>query len=174
MTLLALSARDTVATPTSWTDVLQSASASDRPVLLEIGTTWCKPCKVFADDRAGDSALGRRVEQDVVYYYLNADVEGEGRDLAKRYSVEGYPTFLLMNAQGDILDRWSGYDGAAAFTVEFDRATGDPTTIHQKRVRFRDEPTEAAARKLGDLIQFEGYPAEAVAYYRRAAALGPG
>jgi tetratricopeptide (TPR) repeat protein len=45
--------------------------------------------------------------------------------------------------------------------------------VSERLARFRESPNERDARKLGDLRLVEGYPAEAVAYYRRAASLNP-
>ena len=37
--------------------------------------------------------------------------KGEGVELAKKYKVSGYPTFMMVDSTGEITDRWIGYAG---------------------------------------------------------------
>ena len=45
---------------------------------------------------------------------------GEGIDIARKYRVEGYPTFLILNAEGKEVGRIVGGDDAAAFIKKVD------------------------------------------------------
>lgn len=98
--------------------------------------------------------------------------KGEGLELAKTHAVKGYPTFVLANAQGEMLDRWSGYE-KSYFTTMLGGAMADPTTEAQKKARFAKKPTAADAEKLARFHSTRGETQDAIALYRKAAELDP-
>ena len=69
-------------------------------------------------------------------FKVNAEA-GEGVALAKRFQVQGYPTFLLANADAGTLERWRGYGEVEEFVETLGSALADPTTIEQKLARFQ-------------------------------------
>lgn len=106
---------------------------------------------------------------------LKNDCEkGAGVDLAKTYEVQVYPTFAMVNADGAVTDRWAGYPGVDEFIGLVDQARADMTTIDEKKVRFRAEPSYDLAMRLGQYSEAVFASADAVDYYRKALALNPG
>lgn len=104
---------------------------------------------------------------------LPIDAEkGEGIVLARRYGVYAYPTFVLANADGEVLDCWLGFGEAAPFLGTLSRAAAAPIPLPERRRQFRKAPTAAAAAKIAELEQFGGDFGEALAWYRRAEELG--
>ncbi len=99
--------------------------------------------------------------------------KGKGIELARRYKVAAYPTFLLTTSQGVILDRWAGYEGVDAFTTTLREAVQDPTTVEEKIARYREQPTLGDARRLGRILSEGGDYARGIQYYREAARLDP-
>lgn len=148
----------------------QQAKSHSLPVLIKVGAEWCSACKAFDAATADGSTLVSSIGTQAVLYRVDGE-KGEGKDIAKRYRVMGYPTFLLVNAEGEVLDRWMGFKEAADFTSTFETATKDPVTIQERIHRFQSEPTASAAEKIADLRQAEGLFAEACAYYHRASDL---
>src|SRR3989304_5110710 len=80
----------------AWKDILTKAKTEKKLIMLDAFTSWCGPCKwmaknVFTNDTVAD------------YYnatYVNAKIDmekGEGIDLAKKYGVQAYPTFLFID-----------------------------------------------------------------------------
>ncbi|GJM43746.1 MAG: hypothetical protein DHS20C21_05880 [Gemmatimonadota bacterium] len=76
---------------------------------------------------------------DVVLFKIDAE-KGEGPDLAAQYKVQGYPTFVVANAEGDVMDTWNGY-AKESFLDMLSPAVTDPTTIDEKTTRFASAPT---------------------------------
>ena len=89
---------------------LASAKKDGKRVFVDFETTWCGPCKQM-DQWVYTAADVAAALQDAVCVKLDGDAE---RELVKRFAVEGYPTMLLLDADGKELRRAVGYRGVAA------------------------------------------------------------
>ncbi len=95
-------------TNTPWQDVVQTAKAQKKLVFLDAYTDWCGWCKemdkkTFTDERVA-SALNTQ------FVCTKVEMEtGEGIDLAMKYGVRGFPTFLVFDGDGNIVYRITGY-----------------------------------------------------------------
>jgi thioredoxin-related protein len=153
--------------PQSFADAKKLAESEGRPLLLKVGTSWCKSCKKFDQTVESEADFRSTITDNAVLYTVDAE-KGEGIDVARAYQVAGYPTFVLMNSDGEMMDCWMGFHKSEGFVESMEKALADPTTVADKLERFRENPTSADALKLGDLRQYQGMSAEAVAYYQRA------
>lgn len=83
------------------------ARKENKYVLLDCYTSWCGPCKkmateVFTLQKAGEYFNDRFVS-------VKIDMEkGEGPELAKRFQVGAYPTFIIFKKDGSVAARFSG------------------------------------------------------------------
>ncbi len=98
--------------------------------------------------------------------------KGEGVELAEKYGIIGYPTYVVVNADGTTLDRWVGYE-KKAWIASADQAVADPTTIDEKIARYQAHPTAADAVRLAGYHDSKGEYPDAVKLYRAAAHLDP-
>jgi len=79
----------------------------------------------------------------------------------------------MVNGQGEVTDRWAGYDGVEGFIEQVDKARADMSTIEEKKERFKAEPTLALALALGQYSEAVFESDMAVDYYRKSIALDP-
>ncbi len=85
----------------------KSGKGGKKLVFLDCYTTWCGPCKhmanvVFPTKEAGDYFNKNFVN-------IKIDMEkGEGIELAKKYAIAAYPTFLILDADGNEVGRVVG------------------------------------------------------------------
>lgn len=157
----------------SFADAQKAARERGVPILVDFFTDWCVYCKHFDRDRANpDTGLEAALAQ-VVFHSTDAE-KGEGIELAKRFGVRGFPTYVLMNAEGELIESWAGYGGPAHFLPAFETAFADPTTLAEKEARFAAAPTAKDARTLARIADTAGRSADAMALLRRARELDPG
>ncbi len=150
---------------TKYSDIKAQAVKLDKPILIEFYTIWAPTCKDFdaavqSDDQT-KKALGA-----VVLYPADAE-KGDGKSLAKEFKVKVFPSFIIVNAKGEPLDRWFGYD-KASFIATLNDALKDKSTIAEMTVRMEKTPTVEDAAALGRWHLAYGDCKVAAKYYQEA------
>ena len=87
---------------------LADAKRQDKLVFVDFVTDWCGPCKVM-DKYVYTSKLAVDTMNSVIAVQLDGDKE---KELVERYQVTGYPTMLLLDSDGQVVRRISGYASA--------------------------------------------------------------
>jgi thiol-disulfide isomerase/thioredoxin len=114
---------------------LNQARSANKLVLLDFtGSDWCPWCIKFDQEVLSTPEFaayaGRKLELvkvDFPRHMLLPDVlRRDNEALAKQFNVDGYPTYVLLNAAGQELGRQTGYTagGPDAFIAELDRFGG--------------------------------------------------
>ena len=96
-----------------WKEILQLAKKENKLIFMDCYTSWCGPCKalaknVFTQEKVGDFFNPRFIN-------VKYDMEkGDGKMLNEQYKkhIIGYPTLLLINAEGKVLQQLAGYKDA--------------------------------------------------------------
>ena len=103
----------------------KKAKAENKLIFVDAYAEWCGPCKLMAKNVFTQQAVGN-------YYnanFINAKIDmekGEGRELAKKYKVMAYPTYLFINGNGEIIHRVTGYYEAPDF-IKIGQDANDPS-----------------------------------------------
>ncbi len=97
------------------TAILEAMNNKQR-CFIKFETTWCGPCKtmtqhVFTAKDVVDASVG------IVCIKVDGD---ERRDLVERYAVKGYPTGVLLAADGTEATRFLGYQKVVEMTKFFE------------------------------------------------------
>lgn len=88
-------------------------------------------------------------------------------DLAKEFDIKGYPTFVMLNADGQVLDRWIGYS-KDQFISTMASATVDPVPIDTRLARYGSKPDLNDALVLARYSSSLNKYSDAVNYYNKA------
>jgi len=123
------------ASPAVWrndfTGALKQARSENKRVLLDFtGSDWCPWCIKFDQDVLSTGRFaayaGQKLELVKVDFPrhtpLGVDQQRANNALAKQFGVDGFPTYVLLNADGRELGRQVGYrnGGPDAFISELD------------------------------------------------------
>jgi thiol:disulfide interchange protein len=87
---------------------VKQAQKAQKPYWVYFYADWCAPCKqlsatTFVDERVASMSNER-------FMVFKVDVEQfVGMDIAERYTVKEYPTILVFNAEGKLVNTLQGY-----------------------------------------------------------------
>jgi len=106
---------------TDYEAAFAKAKESNKPVLAVFsGSDWCPPCKRL-EKEVFESREFRDATKDGKFVPLFVDFprqksmgvrqKEKNAKLKSKFEVKSYPTILLLNAEGSILARKSGYGG---------------------------------------------------------------
>lgn len=125
---------------TNYKTLLQKAKTENKLVFIDAYASWCGPCKLMAKNVFTQKEVGD-------YYnanFINAKIDmekGEGKDLAKKYSVKSYPTYLWLNSDGELVHTSVGYYEADDF-LKIGKDANDPS----KQVVFLKKKFDAGEK----------------------------
>ena len=96
-----------------WNKVLQKAKEQNRLIFMDCYTVWCGPCKGLAQDIFPQKQVGDFFNS----HFINVkyDMEkGDGKMLREKYKeyIIGFPTLLLLDANGNVVHQMAGYQQA--------------------------------------------------------------
>lgn len=117
-----------------WQELLTMAGENNKLIFLDCYTTWCGPCKAMAKEVFPQPQVGDFMNA----HFINTkfDMEkGEGIELNKKYRkyIPGYPTYLLINAQGEVVHQVAGYNAAEKFITKIKDGLQERTWIMYSR-----------------------------------------
>ncbi len=105
----------------SWLEILNEAKKQNKLIFIDIYTTWCGPCKIMSAKVFTLNIISEKFNESFVNFKIDAE-KGEGIELAKKYAITAYPTYLFVNGNGDLVYRAIGAMPAEKFIVEADKA----------------------------------------------------
>ena len=91
----------------SWQAVLNKAKKENKIVFVDAYTSWCGPCKRMAKDVFPQKAVGDVYNASFVNVKMDME-KGEGPEVAQRYGVRAYPTYIFVDGNGDLVHRGLG------------------------------------------------------------------
>jgi len=100
---------------------LALAKVQGKQTFVDCYTTWCGPCKMMTRNVFPLQSVGDFMNTHFVS--LKVDMEkGEGPALAKKYEVQAYPTFLILDAEGKEINRLVGSNTPDEFVKAVEEA----------------------------------------------------
>ena len=108
---------------TSLPDAQAKAKADNKLVLMDFtGSDWCPPCKNLHKTVLESPEFAEYASKNLVLVELDFprrkaqsdELKSANKALAAKYGIEGYPTIIVLSADGKELYRKVGYGGTPA------------------------------------------------------------
>jgi protein disulfide-isomerase len=117
---------------TDYKQAQQQAKANNKILLLDFtGSDWCGWCKKFDREVLLKPEFKDFARNNLVVVELDfprtkpqtPELRKQNRELAQQYEIVGFPTILVLSADGQKLWRYDGYfpDGPAAFIAQLQK-----------------------------------------------------
>jgi thioredoxin-related protein len=119
----------------SFQEALAAAKAESKLVFIDFYTSWCGPCKRMAREVFPTKQVGDVMNKSFVALQIDAE-KGEGVQLAKKYKIKAYPTFVVTDAEGNETNRTLGYYNADAFVPILQRFADKDLTPEKIKARY--------------------------------------
>ena len=87
---------------------LAMAAETGRPVFVDMYADWCGPCRMLSEDYFSRDDY-KEVLSQCVLVKINTD---NNQALASQYGIQSIPTLILLDSQGNELDRITGVMGS--------------------------------------------------------------
>ena len=146
----------------SFAEGVAAAKAENKLVFIDFYTEWCGPCRMMANNIFPQKAVGDYFNEKFVCLKIDAE-KGEGVELAKRFKVTAYPTFIVLDAHEKLLGtRVGGTNSGEEFISIIERIVDPEKTPERMKARYD------GGERSADLISaYAGYLMEQAQGSRR-------
>lgn len=124
----------------AFSEILDKAKVENKLVFVDAYAEWCAPCKLMEKNVFSQKEVGAFYNAN----FINAQIDmekGEGRELARIYSVRAYPSYLFIDGNGKLVHRALGYLENKDFI-----AAGERAIIPDKQISTMKKKYEAGDR----------------------------
>ena len=109
-------------------EALAKAKKENKPVLLDLYTDWCGWCKKMDASTYTDPQV-IAINRKMIFLKLNAETDPDGIELQRRMNIYSFPTTMLLDSNGEEIDRIPGYLTAEMFVKAVDQVLNDKDSI---------------------------------------------
>ncbi|HWB64671.1 MAG TPA: DUF255 domain-containing protein [Chitinophagales bacterium] len=122
-----------------WKDVMGKAKETHKFIFVDAYTDWCSWCKEMDKTTFTDTTVIAFMNQNFIC--VKMDMEKDlGADMAMKYRVNGYPTYLVFSPDGRFIERTVGYMKPFDFIKTVDKIKGTPESDYPKGVSTEMNP----------------------------------
>jgi thioredoxin-related protein len=117
---------------TSLDQAQKEAQTKNKLLLMDFtGSDWCGWCKKLDKEVLSQSQFKDYARENLVLLEVdfpraksqNSELRKQNQELAQEYRVEGFPTIVVLNGDGQKVWQYDGYfpDGLAAFIAQLEK-----------------------------------------------------
>nr|WP_320057461.1 thioredoxin family protein [uncultured Bacteroides sp.] len=125
----------------TWKEILEKAQRINKPIFVDVYTSWCAPCKTMSKNIFPLTEVGKAYNANFICYQLDAE-KGEGIEIADKYEVKAFPAYLFIKADGALFYNALGSMDANNFIALSNKALAEmndpkPITVWEKEYATR-------------------------------------
>ncbi len=92
----------------SWQELILKAQEADKPIFVDVYTSWCAPCKRMETSVFSNANVADYVNRTYLSIRLDAEKE-KSHGFFTRFHPGAYPSFYWLDKDGRLLSTESGY-----------------------------------------------------------------
>ncbi|MBS7254576.1 thioredoxin family protein [Flavobacterium branchiicola] len=129
----------TQSTDESWEQAKKQAQTEKKLIFVDLYFTGCMPCAQMDKEVFPDPKVAAILGADFVTFKSDILKEEIGKKLCMKYGVTGFPTFLVMNSEGKIIDVESGFQSVEQLTALLQKSKENAKKGILKKYSAKDE-----------------------------------
>lgn len=95
-------------------NALATAKQENKVIFVDVYARWCGPCKVMEKEVFTDAEVATVYNENFINIKIDGD-RPEGNAFMKKYDIRSYPSYLFIDASGEVIDRRSGMMSSPQF-----------------------------------------------------------
>lgn len=115
--------------------LLSKAKKENKLLFVDAMASWCGPCKMMEKNIFTLSSVGDFYNKNFINTTIDME-KGEGKEIAMRYGVRSYPTFLFINGDGELVLQNMGYMDEKNFLKIGQEAANAPASFAKMKEKF--------------------------------------
>ena len=96
----------------SFAQLMKKAKEQNKLVFIDCYTSWCGPCRSMANSVFPKEEIGNYFNAHFINTKMDME-KGEGKEIAKKYKINAFPTLLFLDPDGNLIERLIGYKAPA-------------------------------------------------------------
>lgn len=146
----------------SWSEVLALAKKEQKIVFVDVYTTWCGPCMKMNKTVFKDVAVVQYMNENFINVKIDAE-KGEGKEIAQKYQVGCYPTFLFVHQEGNLLSSFcNGFLSNENFLTEVKKRKEEAIKIKDMQQNTNYQTNNATLVQQLNTLDLAGVPTESL------------
>lgn len=119
-----------------WKEGLEKSAKEDKLIFVDGYTSWCAPCKWMEGNVFNQPEVANFYNANFINMKFDCEV-GEGIDIAKKYGILSFPTYLFVNSKGELVYRAQSRMEVQAFMTKGKEASNKDFHIPVVQARFK-------------------------------------
>jgi tetratricopeptide (TPR) repeat protein len=153
---------------------INRARAEKKLIIADMFTDWCELCKKMDEETFAEPRLIQKMANEYVWLKLNTEKEDDGERLQNEFAVLTYPTVLVLDSQGEEVDRVDRFLPAAQFREKVESFLNSPDSPAALRKAVQEQPNSVSARyALAEKLLSRNNYSKARAQYEKVIELDP-
>lgn len=135
----------------SFEEAKAEAKAQGKLIFMDAYAVWCGPCKMMTKSVFPQDKVGEFFNKNFIN--MKVDMEkGEGVDIRRKYGVSAYPTLLLIDGDGEVVQQIRGARNADAL-IQWAKKAALPSPTMIKKLQDQYDSGDRSPALMQDLIK---------------------
>lgn len=92
----------------TWNEALKKSETENKPIFLDVSTSWCGYCKKMKRNAFSDKEVGSYFNSNFINVAIDAE-QGEGITIAQKFNVNSYPTLIILGKNEKVIMYAGGF-----------------------------------------------------------------
>lgn len=151
----------------TFAQAVEKAQKENKKIFLDCYTSWCGPCKMMANKIFPMAEVGEYMNPRFVSIKIDME-KGEGPELASKFEISAFPTFIIFDKDGKETGRFLGgsdapnflarvkskseENGVAKMNERFDGGDRDPKFLREYLAALNADRKQGKAAEVAELL----------------------